>query len=71
MSRPTIARLIQAGRLETVALNGVRRVRMTSVLELVEGKRDVDRAANEEVVAMGRARFEKGIRTKNEKRAAQ
>lgn len=37
LSRPTIYRLVQAGRLETVHLNGTRRIKLKSIAAFIEG----------------------------------
>lgn len=39
VSRPTIYRLVKSGRLETVALEGSRRIRLQSLLDVAFGRR--------------------------------
>lgn len=56
LGRNTVYRLIETGRLDTVALNGCSRVTMQSINEFLEGKRPQN-DATERIVNESKARY--------------
>ena len=63
LSRPSVYRLCKMGRLEVVPICGVNRIRMQSVLELMNGNRPVDDQAALTVEKIGKQRLERRAAT--------
>ena len=55
-SRPMVYALTKAGRLDVVAMNGVRRIRVQSITDFANGKRPPDSATVEKMNANARKR---------------
>ena len=63
LSRPSIYRLCKMGRLEVVPICGVNRIRMQSVLDLIDGKRPIDADAAKAVATAAKVKCERRART--------